>query len=130
MSESPLRVGTLPLNVVKAELFKSLGHPARIRVLEVLAEGEHSVAQLLPIIGLEPSHLSQQLGVLRRTGLISSRRSGTTVIYRLSHPLVGDLLAVARAVLRDVISDRVEALTSLQTDVDDADDTTTPDGRR
>ena len=76
----------------------------------------------MPIIGLEPSHLSQQLGVLRRTGLVRSRRSGTTVIYSLSHPLVVDLLAVARAVLRDVISDRVESLTSLQTDVDGTDD--------
>lgn len=128
MSESPLRVGALPLNVVKAELFKSLGHPARIRVLEVLSEGERSVGELMPIIGLEPSHLSQQLGVLRRTGLISSRRSGATVIYSLTHPLVVDLLAVARSLLRDVISDRMESLTLLQTDVDGAREPVAPQG--
>ena len=88
-----------PLNEIKAELFKALAHPARVRALEVLTEGERSVSELQPLMGIESSHLSQQLGVLRRAGLVSTRKEGSTVIYALRDPLVGDLLAVAKRLL-------------------------------
>ncbi|CAM5317255.1 HTH arsR-type domain-containing protein OS=Streptomyces aurantiogriseus OX=66870 GN=GCM10010251_96000 PE=4 SV=1 [Streptomyces aurantiogriseus] len=55
-----------PLYQLKAEFFKTLGHPARIRVLELLSEREHAVAEMLPEVGIEPAHLSQQLAVVRR----------------------------------------------------------------
>ena len=63
-----------PLYEVKAELFKALGHPARVRALEVLAGGERSVGELQPAVGIELSHLSQQLAVLRRAGLVATRK--------------------------------------------------------
>ena len=66
-----------PLYKLKAEFFKTLGHPARIRVLELLAVRDRSVAELLPEVGLESSNLSQQLGVLRRAGVWSPARTGT-----------------------------------------------------
>jgi len=70
-----------PLSEIKAELFRALAHPARVRVLEVLAEGEQSVGDLAQIVGLEPSHLSQQLAILRRAALVTSRKEGSTVFY-------------------------------------------------
>jgi DNA-binding transcriptional ArsR family regulator len=88
------------LSEVKADLFKALGHPARVRILEVLVDGEFSVGDLQPQVGIELSHLSQQLGVLRRAGLVTSRRAGSTVIYALRDPLVAELLAVARRWLK------------------------------
>lgn len=88
-----------PLAEVKAELFKALGHPARVRILEVLVEGEHTVSELQPRVGIESSHLSQQLGVLRRAGLVTARREGASVHYAPRDPLVADLLAVARQLL-------------------------------
>jgi DNA-binding transcriptional ArsR family regulator len=90
---------SVPVSEVKAELFKALAHPARIRVLEVLSEGEHSVSDLQPLVGIESSHLSQQLGILRRAGLVSSRKVGASVIYALADPLLADLLAVAKRLL-------------------------------
>ena len=63
---------TEPLYKVKAEFFKTLGHPARIRILELLVAGDKSVAELLPEVGLESSNLSQQLGVLRRAGVVDA----------------------------------------------------------
>src|SRR4051812_42726451 len=81
-----------PLNEIKADLFKALAHPARVRVLEVLVEGEHSVGELQPLVGIESSHLSQQLGVLRRAGLVVTRKEGNAVIYSVRDPLVADLL--------------------------------------
>ena len=69
-----------PLYKLKGEFFKTLGHPARIRVLELLAVRDRSVAELLPEVGLESSNLSQQLGVLRRAGVVVARKDGNTVI--------------------------------------------------
>lgn len=103
-----------PLYQLKAEFFKTLGHPARIRVLELLSERDHAVSEMLPEVGIEPAHLSQQLAVLRRAGLVVSRKEGTTVIYSLTSPRVAELLAVARAILTGVLSGQAELLDDLR----------------
>ncbi len=83
----------------KAELFKALAHPARVRVLELLADGEHTMGELAEQTGLEPSHLSQHVAVLRRAGIVDSRRVKTSVICELRDPQTAELLAVARQLL-------------------------------
>ena len=88
-----------PLYQLKAEFFKTLGHPARIRVLELLSEREHAVSEMLPEVGIEPAHLSQQLAVLRRANLVVSRKEGSAVYYSLTSPHVAELLAVDAAVI-------------------------------
>jgi ArsR family transcriptional regulator len=103
-----------PLYQLKAEFFKTLGHPARIKILELLAQREWSVAELLPEIGLEASHLSQQLGVLRRAGVVTSRKQGSSVIYAMSSPDMSQLMAVARRVLTDMLNDQADLLGHLQ----------------
>lgn len=106
---------TAPLYLLKAEFFKTLGHPARIRVLELLSGGEQSVTQLQQDIGLESSHLSQQLAVLRRAGLVRTRKQGTQVFYALAAPEVADLLALSRHILTDVLTGQVAVLEDLRT---------------
>lgn len=113
MVESIHEVGA-PIFEVKAELFKALAHPARIRALEVLADGERSVSDLQPEVGLEPSHLSQQLGILRRAGLVRTRKEGTTVIYAISDPLLVELLGVARQLLIASLEQTRDVLASLE----------------
>jgi ArsR family transcriptional regulator len=103
-----------PLYIAKAEFFRTLGHPARIRVLELLSGGERSVSELLPEVGLEASHLSQQLGVLRRGGLVTTRKQGSAVFYALASDDVAELLAVARKILTEVLAGQVEVLRELQ----------------
>jgi DNA-binding transcriptional ArsR family regulator len=103
-----------PLYQLKAEFFKTLGHPARIRVLELLSEREYAVAELLPQVGIEAAHLSQQLAVLRRAGLVVTRKEGSTVFYSLTSPHVAELLTVARTILTTVLSGQVELLADLQ----------------
>jgi ArsR family transcriptional regulator len=88
-----------PITEAKAELFKALAHPARVRVLELLADGEHTMGELAELTGLEPSHLSQHVTVLRRAGIVDSRRVRTTVICALRDPQTAELLAVARRLL-------------------------------
>ena len=93
----------VPLYQAKAEFFKTLGHPARIRILELLSERDHAVHELLERLTIEPSNLSQQLAVLRRTSLVASRREGGEVIYSISAPEVRDLLRAARRILSGLI---------------------------
>lgn len=103
-----------PLFEIKAELFKALAHPARIRALEVLSEGERSVSDLQPEVGIEPAHLSQQLAVLRRAGLVVTRREGTAVIYSIRDPRLVTLLATARELLISNLSESRELLEELE----------------
>ena len=93
----------VPLYQAKAEFFKTLGHPARIRILELLSERDHAVHELLQEIAIEPSNLSQQLAVLRHTSLVVSHRKAGQVIYSISAPEVRDLLLAARRILTDLI---------------------------
>ena len=103
-----------PLYKLKAEFFKTLGHPARIRILELLATDDRSVGELLPHVGLESSNLSQQLGVLRRAGVVVARKDGNAVIYSIASQDIAELLTVARKVLSGLLSDQVGVLKDLQ----------------
>ena len=103
-----------PLYQAKAEFFKTLGHPARIRILELLSERERAVGEMLPEVGVEATSLSQQLAVLRRAGLVTFRKEGSMVYYSLTSPQVAELLAVARRILTEVLSGQVELLVDLQ----------------
>jgi ArsR family transcriptional regulator len=98
---------------IKANLFKALAHPARIRVLELLAAAPDNaapVSYLLAETGLEASHLSQHLATLRRHGVVTSARSANAVTYRLAHPSVSELLAIARTFLLDSLAGSNERL--------------------
>ncbi|SDL26157.1 transcriptional regulator, ArsR family [Arthrobacter sp. ov407] len=90
---------SLVLTDVKAELFKSMGHPARIQLLEMLADGPVAVSRLRDITGLEPSNLSQHLSLLRRQRLIVPSRREGRLFYELASPEVSVLLAAARSLL-------------------------------
>jgi ArsR family transcriptional regulator len=94
---------SVPLYQAKAEFFRTLGHPARIRILELLAERDHAVHELLDQISIAPSNLSQQLAVLRRTSLVVARREHGEVTYSISAPEVRDLLLSARRILAGLI---------------------------
>jgi DNA-binding transcriptional ArsR family regulator len=105
---------SVPLYQAKAEMFRTLGHPARIRVLELLQDGPRPVRDLLAEIEIEPSNLSQQLAVLRRAGVVVSYRDAGQVMYALSTPDVADLLAAGRRILGSVLTDRDGLLAELQ----------------
>ncbi len=98
---------------VKAEFFKTLAHPARIRVLELLRDGERSVSELIPDVGLEASHLSQQLGVLRRANLVNGRKEGSAVFYSVTDRRIFDLLEVAKQILTGSLTETQGLLAEL-----------------
>ena len=107
-------ISSVPLYEAKAELFKTLGHPVRIRVLELLQDGPRPVSELLADIQVESSNLSQQLAVLRRAGFVSSSRAGSAVVYTLATPDVAQLLVSGRRILAAMWTDQESLLGELR----------------
>ncbi|MFH8382212.1 ArsR/SmtB family transcription factor [Kitasatospora sp. NPDC018058] len=105
---------TVALYQAKAEFFRMLGHPVRIRVLELLQDGPTPVRGLLAELEVEPSSLSQQLAVLRRSGIVTATREGSTVVYALAGGDVADLLRAARRILTGLLADRSMLLDELR----------------
>ncbi|WP_369240906.1 ArsR/SmtB family transcription factor [Streptomyces sp. R21] len=104
----------VPLYEAKAEFFRMLGHPVRIRVLELLQDGPAPVRDLLTAIEIEPSSLSQQLAILRRSGIVTATRTGSTVVYELTGGDVAELLGAARRVLSVLAAGRQDLLDELR----------------
>jgi ArsR family transcriptional regulator len=104
----------VPLYQAKAEFFRMLGHPVRIRVLELLQDGPKPVRDLLAEIDVERSNLSQQLAVLRRSGIVTSVREADTVVYSLASGDVADLLRTARRILSELIVGQQDLLAELR----------------
>lgn len=93
------------LRAFKADLFKALGHPARVRILELLRDGARTVSELQVELGIEPSSVSQQLAVLRAKHIVDGRREGTSVYYTISDPAVFVLLDAARQIFSNHLID-------------------------
>ena len=107
-----------PIYQVKAEFFKTLAHPARIRVLELLRDGDRTVGELIPEVGIEASHLSQQLGIMRRANLVQSRKDGAAVVYSVSNPMIFELLDVAKTILTSSLAETRDLLAELESTAD------------
>jgi ArsR family transcriptional regulator len=107
-----------PLHRFKAELFKTLGHPLRIQILEILRSGEVSVRDLLRELEVEPSTASQQLGVLRARGIVESRRTGAAVLYRVRDHRMIELLDVGRRVFANQVHDMQHLLDAQEREED------------
>jgi len=91
-----------------SEIFKTLAHPLRIQILLSLAEKERCVCELLQEIGVEQSNLSQHLRILKKQGIIDSRKDGQRMFYRINLPSVLDLLNDARRTLKDQVKGHEE----------------------
>ena len=98
------------LRQFKAEFFKALGHPLRIRVLELLRSGPLSVTQIQEATGAPSSSVSQQLAVLRSRNIVTTERRGTMVIYEVADAELFELLDVARRIFNARLSDTIYLL--------------------
>lgn len=98
----------------KADFFKALAHPMRIRILEVLSEESKNVNELQSILGSEGSAVSQQLAVLRSKNVVYGVKEGTNVIYSLRDPLIKDLLVVAKQIFDNHLVDAISLLEDMR----------------
>lgn len=94
----------------KSEFFKALAHPMRIRILEILSDGDKSVNELQLLLGSEGSAVSQQLAVLRNKNVVYGVKEGTTVTYSLRDPLIKDLLIVTKQIFDNHLVDAISLL--------------------
>jgi DNA-binding transcriptional ArsR family regulator len=100
----------LELQQFKANFFKALGHPLRIRILELLAEGDKNVNELQTLIGSEGSAVSQQLAILRNNNIVYGTKDGNKVTYSLRDPMIIELLGVARQIFNNHLIDTISML--------------------
>jgi len=94
----------------KADFFKALAHPLRIRILELLAEGDKNVNEIQTLIGSEGSAVSQQLTVLRAKNIVYGTKDGNRVIYSLRDPMIIELLSVAKQIFNNHLVDTISLL--------------------
>lgn len=106
---------TVPVYKAKAELFRTIGHPARIRILELLCERDHAVHELHDHVEISDSNLSQQLSVLRRAHMVVSTRRDGEVVYSISVPEARDLLLAGRRILRQLAESQVALAETMET---------------
>ena len=100
----------LELQKFKADFFKALSHPLRIKILELLAEGEKNVNELQSLIGSEGSAVSQQLSILRSKNIVYSQKEGNRVLYSLRDPMIIELLNIARQIFNNHLIETISML--------------------
>lgn len=103
-----------PLDAFRAEFFKALAHPVRIRILRMLRPGERSVTELQEDLGLESSTTSQQLSILRARNLVETRKEGTRVLYTVKDPQIFRLLDFAKDMFDKQLADGRAILDELE----------------
>lgn len=86
------------LQAFKAQFFRALAHPTRIRLLEILVRGRRSVQELQEALALDQPTVSQQLAVLRNQNIVATQKEGASVRYAVRDPLIGELLELARRI--------------------------------
>ena len=101
----------------KSNLFKAIGHPARVQILEFLNSSEWCVCDIISELGLEQSNVSQHLSVLRRENIIESRKQGLQVMYRIKHLEILDLLQKGQ----EIISHELDSNLRLMRGIEQAD---------
>lgn len=107
----------LQLQQFKADFFKALAHPLRIRILELLSEGDKNVNELLTITGAEGSSVSQQLSVLRNKNIVTGTKDGNRVLYSLRDPMIIDLLNIVRQIFNNHLIDTAILLDKFSEDL-------------
>jgi DNA-binding transcriptional ArsR family regulator len=107
-------MATTQLQTFKAQFFRALAHPTRIRILETLVKSDRSVQELQEALSLEQPVVSQQLAVLRNQGIVAAVKQGLSVRYSLRDPAIEELLSVARRIFNNHLVDTGGMLRELQ----------------
>ena len=98
------------LQTLQAELFKAIAHPTRLEILQLLRNGERCVCEIFPALDIEQPNVSRHLSVLKKEGIVSSRKEGLKVIYRVNDESIYALLDLATEILKGHWEKRNRAL--------------------
>lgn len=106
-----------PIHQIEAEFFRTLGHPTRVRILDLLRSGEMAVRDLQAELEIDSSGASQHLSAMRRQGLLEARREGTSVYHRVRDPRIFQLLGSARQLIGSHLEEASALLGELEQSV-------------
>ena len=84
---------------IRSRIIKSMAHPVRLMMIEFLKDGEHAFSEIFDLFQLDKSTISKHLLVLKEAGIVSSRKTGTDMIYRLDVPCITDFFSCVTAVI-------------------------------
>ena len=110
---------TIEIEQFKSEFFKVLAHPLRIRILELLAEGDKNVNDIQTLLGSEGSAVSQQVTILRAKNIVIGTKEGNRVVYSLRDPLISELLQVARQIFNNHLVNTITMLDKINIPVNE-----------
>ncbi|WP_066634364.1 ArsR/SmtB family transcription factor [Desulfolucanica intricata] len=99
---------------MKAEILKALAHPTRVRILANLREGEKCVCEIIDNLAIEQSNISQHLAVLKKLDLVTFKKDGLKVIYKVKHPQIFQILDLLDNILLEQAENTISILRGLQ----------------
>jgi ArsR family transcriptional regulator len=100
-------------SIARASVFKAMGHPTRVFILEKLQEASRCVCELTDLVGADMSTVSKHLAVLKNAGIVQDRKEGTTVYYSLACSCLSDMLRAAENIIRGHVERQNASLASL-----------------
>ena len=112
--EKPQRQAETRIFVLQAEICQTLANPKRLQILSLLKKGELSVGEMVEAIGIAKANLSQHLSIMRQKGILSTRRVGTTIYYRLARPKITEACGIMREVLLDSLAEQEKLSKSMR----------------
>ncbi len=98
------------LQTFKAEFFKALSNPLRIRILELLRDGDKYVHELQAHMGIDSAVVSQQLAILRNRNIVLGVKDGTKVMYSVRDPLLFELLDITKQIFNHSLNHTIQML--------------------
>ncbi len=97
---------------MQAEVCKTLTNPKRLEIIHALKDGEKNVTELVEILGIPKANVSQHLSVMKKMGILKSRREGVNIYYSISNPKVIEACNLMREVLTEQLRERERILSS------------------
>ncbi len=97
-----------------AEILKALAHPTRLKILELLKEGERCVCEMLLPLKLNQANVSQHLAILKHFGVVEAKKKGFYVYYRLRNPKFAEILKALDEILIELLNEEQETLRELR----------------
>lgn len=99
---------------MKADLIKALAHPTRLRILDLLRNGERCVCEITPALELEQPNISQHLALLRERGIVAWRKEGINIYYKVKDPRVFEALDLLEGVFAGELDETMKVLAGLR----------------
>ncbi len=100
---------------LRAKIFKALGHPSRLKMVESLFEGERCVCELQAMVGSDVSTVSKHLNILKEAGILQDERRGTSIYYSLRMKCIANFLGCVEDFVGNRLEEQIRMLSQSKT---------------